>query len=635
MLPPLSTGYTTNSAADGALYLYDLSTNAYLDTFTPPSTWSSATSDSSSTAESAEASSTAEIVQALLSNAVASHTTTLAYTYMTTAQTVVPAVLTDAAGSLTTSFVTSDVGTSTITVSSLATVYEVTLSSGATSTVYPAALASVAAAAAGGRTAAEGTWDPATYTGIIPGYATLTTSGAGGSSATGGPSSEGSSDGDDDGSATPGTSAMSSKEKTAIGVGTTLGFLALAAVGVLFVVRKRRRAGSAGGDDEDEKAGLAGGRSREWSEQSGGTWSNAFGGAAAAATWNDFTGRERKRVRLYGKLSEKLAGLGVGAGAPSAAAGLAFADPTAAGAGAGRRWGMLDDEDTRRYETYPPPLSRRTSHAGSHREEDEDDEAAFAEARADDGNSFRDVPSAAGNRAGMGIYAQSPSFAPVHGASEPEAPDGGDIGYGRLHDEDEDDLSNPFEDGAVAGLVSGGGLKRSTATDNFYPNAHPSTEGHSSTPESSNLSYSSHYSADDPYSRSTASGQPTFPPSSSFASIFYPQAPPPSRANSNSGWRKVLGLNLRAKSPPPASSSNLTNLPPSLLVMGSRMRDLRDPATPPVLGFDEDLEKGEWAGRKKKSFGQLGRGREASSSSLTSARACLSHFVGLPISSRR
>ena len=590
-------GYETDSAADGNLYLYDLATNAYLDTFTPPSTWSAASASSAAESAVPPASSAVDVVPA---GVIRTQTTLLVYTETQTAQSVVPALVTDAAGVTMTSSVTSAIATATVTASALATLYEVTLSSGSTSTVYPAALASLSTAAEAdpsqARPVGEKPWDPATYTGIVPGYATLTTSHPAGGAPT--ESSVGDSSGD--ASADAGNGAMSSSKKAAIGVGSTFGFLALAALalGATVVVRKRRRNGSDIEDDEDEKAGLAGGRSRDWASQSG-TWSSAAFGGAAGATWNDFTGRERKRVRLYDRLSEKMAGLGAAVGVGGS--GGIVAGPTAgllgrsaAGAGqGGRRWGMLDDEDTRRFETYPPPLDRTLSRPDSLRTTGDGEDAREADPFGDE----------MANRAGMGIFARSSSFAPIPESEEAD----GDLGYGRLHDEDQGD---PFADGASAPSTAAGvtGIKRSAATSSFYPSANSATD-YSTTPESSNHSSSSHRSHGDPYAQ---------PPVSASA-LFYPQpSAPPSRSNSNSGWRKVLGLNLRTKSPP--LNGGLTNLPPSVRVMGSRMRDLRDPATPPILGFDEDLEKGEWAGRRRKSFGQLGRGQDASLSSLTSAR---------------
>ena len=595
-----ASGYETDSAADGQLYLYDLATNTYLDSFTPPSSWSG----SASVTQDA-ASATLPAADVVPAGVIGTQTTLLVYAETQAVQSVVPVVVTDAAGAETTSSVMSTVATAMVTTSAVAIIYEVALSSGGTSTVYPAAFASLSLAASARTSQAkpfgDKPWDPATYTGIVPGFATLTTPRQAGKSPTGGATA-----GDDGSSGNAsneaGNGAMSSSKKAAIGVGSTFGFLALAslALGVVVVLRKRRRDVPDDDDDENEKAGLAGGQSRDWARQSGGWSPAAFG---SGATWNDFTGRERKRIRLYGRLSEKIAGLGAAVGVgggggmvAGSAPGLFGRSGAAVGPG-GRRWGMLDDEDTRRFETYPPPFDRASSHPDSLRTSGNEDDTREAD-------SFGDGIT---NRAGMGIFAQSSSFAPMPESDEA----GGDIGYGRLHDEDE---SDPFADEGSPSFATGpatrglAGMKRSAATTNFYPGAYSTTD-YSATPESSNHSSSSHRSHGDPYSQ----------PPAVASSTFYPQPnAPPSRSNSNSGWRKVLGLNLRAKSPPPISG--LTNLPPSVRVMGSRMRDLRDPATPPVLGFDEDLEKGEWAGRRRKSFGQLGRGQDASLSSLTSAR---------------
>lgn len=581
-------GYETNSAADGNLYLYDLSTNAYLDTFMPPSAWSAAASSGGAQVA------VPTLADTIPAYAIATQTTVIVYTELQTAQIVLPIVVTDPNGIETTSSVTSAVATATVTASALATVYEVTLSSGATSTVYPAALASGSLAAEIGssraRPVGEKSWDPATYTGIVPGYATLTTSQSAGSRPTGG-TATGDGDSSVEASGAAGNGAMSSSRKAAIGVGSTFGFLALAALalGALVVIRKRRRVGP---DDEDEKTGLAGGQPRRWAGQSG-TWSSAAFGGAAGATWNDFTGRERKRVRLYGRLSEKLAILGGGGIIAGAVPGSLGQGGPSAGQ-SGRRWGMLDDEDTRRFETYPPPFDLSSSQSDPLGGKGDPIGGQETDPFGDD----------MANRAGMGVFDRSLSFAPVPESDEAD----GDIAYGRLHDDDNE--SDPFADEASPSFatVPAAGIKRSTATNNFYSNAYSSID-YSTTPESSNHSASSHRSHGGPRSR---------PPPSASSTFHSQPSAMPSRSNSNSGWRKVLGLNLRTKSPTP--SSGLTDLPPSVRVMGSRMRELRDPTTPPVLGFDEDLEKGEWAGCPRKSFGQLGRGQDASLSSLTSAR---------------
>lgn len=272
---------------------------------------------------------------------------------------------------------------------------------------------------------------------------------------------------------------------------------------------------------------------------------------------------------------------------------------------ANRRWGMLDDEDTRRFETYPP----RSRQVSATRTIDTDGEESPT------ANPFTDAHSA--GQAGMGIFTRSSSFAPtpVDYGSEDRV---GDLGYGRLDDDDNDPI-DPFSDGVVAASgLAAGSMKRSAATNNFYPNARPYSDGTSS--NASHPSFESQRSSNVAHAYVAPASTSVFPPTPSFSSTVYPQAAP-SRSNSNAGWRKVLGINVRAKSPPPPS--NLTNLPPSVLVMGSRMRDLRDPATPPVLGFDEDLEKGQWSGqRRRTSYGKLGhgKGQDASMSSLTSAR---------------
>lgn len=574
-------GYGASSPADGNLYLYDLSTNSYLDTFSPPSTWS--TSSSSASPSSSPA------AQAVIpTNAVTSQTTLLTFTQTTTFQSVYPTVVTDAQGVVSTSTVTSNVLTSTIVGTCLATIYEVTLSSGETSTVYPSAMGAVSAA---GSSTSDDTWDPATWTGVVPGYATLTTSGR--SSSTGSAGSGGSSS---DGNTWAGTNALSSKEKAAIGVGTVLGVLALATGALVVLVRRRKRSRDADVDDETEKAGLADPRSRDTSDL--GTWSSAFEGAGNL--WDDFTGRDRKRTKLYGKLSEKFAGLGAAVvGGSATKDGLRDREGVA-----NRRWGMLDDEDTRRFETYPP-RSRQVSQT---RTIDTDGEESPKV------NPFTDAHSA--GQAGMGIFARSSSFAPTPEDYEIEDRIG-DLGYGRLEDDDDAVVPVSYDVEAASGLAAGS-MKRSAATNNFHPNARLYSDGIPS--DASHPSFESQGSSNVAHAYVAPNSTSVFPPPSSFSSTVYPQAAP-SRSSSNAGWRKVLGLNVRAKSPPPPS--NLTNLPPSVLVMGSRMRDLRDPATPPFLGFDEDLEKGQWSGqRRRTSYGKLGhgKGQDASMSSLTSAR---------------
>ena len=342
-------------------------------------------------------------------------------------------------------------------------------------------------------------------------------------------------------------------------------------------------------------------------------------------------GREKKRMKFGAGLGAMAAGLFAGGAEKSRQA----------------RVDMLGDEDTRRFETYPPPRSPSLGEDGEER------------------------PSRVGEHggwAGMGIWNRSSSFVgSLVGRRDASGGSGGvgrdwvgldggdgDLGGGGMQDEDEEEglldingrganggesplIDDPFSDDnacrSTPAVVAAPlqpflttklntpktALPRSTAMTSFYPgtnhpisssNLLPSDSTHSNSddsnfyPLSSSNDHSSSSNPQTPYSAPRGDG---------YLSTAQHQMSRSESLLSPGGWRKVLGL--RSKSPPP-----LTSLP-SVAAMGAKMHALRDPSTPPTLDSLED-NGADWLTGFK---GGLGGGRgghqqDRSLSSLRSAR---------------
>lgn len=154
-----------------------------------------------------------------------------------------------------------------------------------------------------------------------------------------------------------------------------------------------------------------------------------------------------------------------------------------------------------------------------------------------------------------------------------------------------------------------------TATRSSSPSsqARPPSIAPTSAAASSRTSPTSHTSSL-PTSVTSTTLSSLAPVKSSAAPVTRSQSTTSQLSSKSTGWRRVLGLGLRIKSPPPApsSSSNPNNplnsrnrLPSQRLLM-----DLHDPSTPPSLDFVEEEERGlRGLGREtRERLGLLGSG---------------------------
>lgn len=512
-------GYQTSQAADASLYLYDLPTNSYLSTFTPPASWSASSGDTGGAAS-----------------------LSLGPTYSQPAATPTLSAITQIIPTLTT------IGTDGVT-STLArtTVF---------SSLVPASIGSQ-----------PWHWDPSTYTGILPGLATHSSRPSGSP-----PSSSQSFSGDDAAS----SGALSAKTKTmAIAIGTTFLLVSLAAVGAGLVVARRRRSMRDGTNERKRGRGEGAGLVRD---------ENDFD----SSTWGDHAGREKRgssRAAFF-------------AGIAAGGARLFSLSDEKAGA---KRFDMLADEDTRRYDTYP-----RSAELGE-----------------------------LGNgRPYMGVWDRSASFVGsvvsgtrriASGSSNRPPPaarlEDGDIGSSRLHDGLDEDNGLLAPDGRGAFGGESPEVDQNPFADNIYPPLPPPFVNHptsSSIPRSApNLafypitgfpitsapspveqadSFDSHSLLSSEMYHSAPSDAPPSPapirpplsvgviPSSQTSSSLYAPLAHSTSIASSSGWRKVLGLSSRARSPPPRSDA----ISPSEAVMGIKLAHAQDPAPRPIMDFDED-----------------------------------------------
>ncbi|KAL7413430.1 hypothetical protein BDY24DRAFT_69198 [Mrakia frigida] len=586
-------GYQTSSAADASLYLYDLGTNSYLDTFTPPSTWTDTSSSPTTTTAGSEddASSSSQTPAPIV------------YTSTQTIISLIPTATTiDSIGSTQTDYLTSTILSEVLQTSSEASDAQQTTPTTGTS----------------GSTDSYVPFDPATYTGIIPGLATAT--GTSKATATS-KSSNGAGSSDDNTAAVP----LSTTSKLAIGFGVAVGSIALAAAATGLILLRRRNArnfegGWAAGEKRGRGDGEGRGLVREEDDGEGGGW---------------LDGREKKRMKF---------GAGLGAMAVGIFSGGAEKSRQA-------RVDMLGEEDSRRFETYPPPRSPSLGEDGEER------------------------PSRVGEHggwAGMGIWNRSSSFVgSLVGRRDASGGSGvgrdwvgldggdGDLGGGRMHEEDEEEglldingrganggesplIDDPFSDDNAFNSTSAAvaaplqpfptnrlnapktALPRSAAMTSFYPGTnHPITSGNllpsDSTHSNSDDSHAYPLSSSNDHS-SSSNSNPQTPYSASrgdgyLSTSQHQMSRSDSILSPGGGWRKVLGL--RSKSPPP-----LTSLP-SVTAMGAKMYALRDPSTPPTLDSLED-NGADWLTGFKGGLGGGGHQQDRSLSSLRSARTATS-----------
>lgn len=548
-------GYKTDSAADASLYLYDLGNNAYLDTFTPPGS-STGTTTPATTGSGSESGSGSQ----------SSASVTAAPVLVTSTETATSLI-------------------PTLTIVHVDGVSETFYSTStfATEVVRTSGAAPTGARSTGSDPTATDSWDAGTYTGILPGI--LTTRQRTKTKAT----STGSSDASDDGAA----AAMPVTKKFAIALGSTVGTLALVAVAAgALIIRRRKSRGWEGGWAAGEKRGRGNGEGkglvRSDEDGEGGAWAN---------------GRPSKRVRLGAGLGAMAAGVLAAVGGGEKAR-LARVD-------------MLGDEDTRRFETYPPPRSPNLG-------DDDDDDRE------------RSRIGEHGGWAGMGIWNRSSSFVGSlvgsgarrdtsgnsGGARDWAELDGGDLGASGAYPGEMEEVSSLL---AVNGRGANGGespvlddpfsddhdafnaspamgvaaplppflssklntprtpLPRSEKMSSFYPGTNfpitslpppdMSDSGHSHSSDSHDAVYplSSNTSNDHSSSSQTHHhpAQP-IPPKPAADGYIYAGHHHINRSESTGqgGWRKVLGL--RAKSPPPPALTRL----PSITAMGSRLHNL-------------------------------------------------------------
>lgn len=428
------------------------------------------------------------------------------------------------------------------------TLFDISLTTGQTSTLtidQPSSLSTTTPTTATPTTS----FDAATYTGVIPGYATLSSRSSTAHSTSSSTSTV------DEPSAGGG---LTPKAKLAIGLGCTLLVLALvgSASTYALLVRRNGPGGPGGGGsyadlESDEKdarlLGLGGfgfllfRRGEKMESTVGSAWSE----------------RERApAVRLILRRENQ------------------------------GRVGMLEEEDSRRFDTWPPLASKVDRLDG--------DDAEGLETRDE------------GRWTGLNIWKA--------GSREPED---GDLGeYHSLGNED--DPVDPFADpdprspssSSFAPYGTGStDLARSPGMSTLYPGfiEAPST-GISSFDLDSSIDHASSSPSFTPHT-------PSAEPASSLAYVHH-QRPPLNihRSTSLAGWRKVLGLRAR----PSLTVDEEGGYAPSSII-SRRFEGFRDPATPPTLDFGETDQGG--SGKRRVGQEQRHPVQEASLNSLNSARS--------------
>ncbi|CED82348.1 Kelch-type beta propeller [Phaffia rhodozyma] len=473
-------GYLTTSAADARLYVYDLVTNSYLSTFTPPSTWASTSVTSSSTdlvAATSSGSSTPSSISAavILSNAVATATLTSVYTLPTTFVVNTLVTRTSTLTSAGTTYIefetTSSIATATSVQTETQTLYALSLTNGQASTLtVDKAISTVQTAAT-----QTDSINPATYTGAVAGIGTMSdvsttgqaTSTDSASSATNtttnGPNRSGS---------------LSSKAKTAIGVGVALTLLSIAAgSGAYFILVRRRKRSNIDDDDDDDDLGNGPDKRR-------GRYHNLEshekpGWLRGALTFGGFSGK--KESELDGAVREK--GFGFWTSHQNGHGGKGHVGSLIAGSEKGRalpviwnrhpndrRESMLYDEDSSRFGSWPPYFQRTEEVAddvltvGSRAAQRGDGENPFEVERID-----AEEVEAHGDYGSIGRHVSNQNLGPALAGLSRQKEEM-DIGGGRspFGDDNERENRDMSEDG------EGKGLLLSSASQNPRE-IHPST----------------------------------------------------------------------------------------------------------------------------------------------------------------